>query len=89
VNVRCIPLVPAAYGTRVARPARTTLLPPGGDGSQPGRRVRLVPGDPWIVGKSPDGSRQLGDRGSSYPGRLGCSAFSYCHVPVVSSVDIA
>ena len=35
---RCIPLVTAAYGTRVARPARTTTLPPDGDGSSwPGR----------------------------------------------------
>jgi len=32
VVVRWIPLVTAAYGTRVARPARTTTLPPGGDG---------------------------------------------------------
>jgi hypothetical protein len=34
VTVRWIPLVTAACGTRVARPARTTMLPPGGDGSQ-------------------------------------------------------
>jgi hypothetical protein len=33
VSVRWIPPVSAAYGTRVARPARTTALPPGGDGS--------------------------------------------------------
>src|SRR5215212_10644956 len=34
VTDRCIPLVTAAYGTRVARPARTTRLAPGGDGSR-------------------------------------------------------
>jgi hypothetical protein len=34
VTDRCIPLVTAAYGMRVARPARTTRLAPGGDGSQ-------------------------------------------------------
>jgi hypothetical protein len=34
VTVRCIPLVTAAYGTRVARPARTTRLAPEGNGSQ-------------------------------------------------------
>jgi hypothetical protein len=34
VTDRCIPLVTAAYGTRVARPARTTRLAPEGNGSQ-------------------------------------------------------
>jgi hypothetical protein len=38
VTVRWIPLVPARYGTWVARPARTTMLAPGGDGSRLGRR---------------------------------------------------
>jgi hypothetical protein len=33
VTVRWIPLVTAAYGTRVARRARTTRLAPVGDGS--------------------------------------------------------
>ena len=33
VTDRCIPLVPAAYGTRVARPVRTTMLAPRGVGS--------------------------------------------------------
>jgi hypothetical protein len=33
VIVRWVPLVTAAYGTWVARPARTTTLPRGGDGS--------------------------------------------------------
>ena len=58
VSVRWIPLVTAAYGTRVARPARTTMLAPGGDGSQLDRRVRPVLGDHRLVGKSPEGSRQ-------------------------------
>jgi hypothetical protein len=60
VSVRCIPLVTAAYGTRVARPARTTRLGRGGDGSQLDRRVRPVLGDHRVVGKSPEGSRQPG-----------------------------
>jgi hypothetical protein len=34
VTDRWIPLVTAAYGTRVARPARTTRLAPEGNGSQ-------------------------------------------------------
>ena len=33
VSARRIPLVTAAYGTQTARPARTTMLAPGGDGS--------------------------------------------------------
>jgi hypothetical protein len=37
---RCTALVTAACGTWVARPARTTTLPPGSDGSQLGPRVR-------------------------------------------------
>jgi hypothetical protein len=57
VVVRWIPLVPAAYGTRVARPARTTMLVPGGNGSQLGRRMRPALGDHCIVGKSPEGSQ--------------------------------
>ena len=52
VAVRWIPLVPAAYGTRVARPARTLTLRPGGDGSQLNRRVRSVLGDHRLVAKS-------------------------------------
>jgi hypothetical protein len=48
---RHIPLVTAAYGTRVARPAITTSLQPGGYGSQLGPRVRPVPGDTRLVGK--------------------------------------
>jgi len=43
VTVRWIPLVPAADGTWVAWPVRTTTLEPGDDGSQ------LDPGEarPW------------------------------------------
>jgi hypothetical protein len=33
VSVRWIPLVTAAYGTQVARPARTKMPAPGGDSS--------------------------------------------------------
>jgi hypothetical protein len=46
VIVRWIPLVTAAYGTRVARPAITTRLTPSGHGSQLGPRVRPVPRRP-------------------------------------------
>jgi len=69
VVVRWIPLVPAASGTRVVRPARTTMLRRGGDGSQLYRRVRPVPGDHCIVGKSPAGlaAARWGDSNS---GRL-------------------
>jgi hypothetical protein len=34
VTDRCIPLLTAAYGRRVARPVRTTRLAPEGNGSQ-------------------------------------------------------
>jgi hypothetical protein len=48
VAVRWIPFVPAPSRTStwVARPARTTLLPPTGDGTWLGQRVRPVPSDP-------------------------------------------
>jgi hypothetical protein len=59
VVVRQIPLVTAAYGTRVARPARTTMLPPLQQRLQLGRKVRPVPGDQCIVDKSPEGSRHV------------------------------
>jgi hypothetical protein len=42
-------------GTPVARPARTTILAPGGDGSQLTPEVRPVLGDHCLVGKSPNG----------------------------------
>ena len=47
--------MPGAYGTRVARPARTRMAPPGGDGSQLGRRVRPVLGDRLPRGQKPGG----------------------------------
>jgi hypothetical protein len=59
VTVRYIPLVTAAYGTRVARPARTTMLAAGGDGSQLDRRVRPVLGEPlsrWARARKARGS---------------------------------
>jgi hypothetical protein len=71
VTIRCIPLVPAAYGTWVARPARTTMLAPGGNGSQLAQRVRSVLGDHRLVGKSPEGSRQPLMRQLSNPEGLG------------------
>jgi hypothetical protein len=52
VSVRCIPLVTAAYGTRVAWPARTTMLRPDGDDSQLDHRVRPVLGEPLLVGRA-------------------------------------
>jgi hypothetical protein len=41
---RWIPLETAAYGTRVARPARMTMPASGSDGSQLDQRVRSVLG---------------------------------------------
>ena len=55
---RYIPLLTAAYGTWVVRPARTTRPQPCGDGSELNRRVRPVLGDHRLVGKSLEGSRQ-------------------------------
>jgi hypothetical protein len=49
---RWIPLVTAAYGTWVARPARMSMLPRDCDGSRLGQRVRPVLGDQRLVGKS-------------------------------------
>jgi hypothetical protein len=60
VIVRWIPLVTAAYGTWVARPARTTRLAPGGDGSQLNRRVRSVLGDLPPRGQEPGGLAAAG-----------------------------
>jgi hypothetical protein len=60
VTVRWIPLVPAAYGTRVARPASMTMLIPDGDGAPLGRKLRPVAGGHCIVGKRLKGSRQAG-----------------------------
>jgi hypothetical protein len=55
VTVRWIPLVPAAYGTQVARPARTTSFGRGGDGSQLVPRVTPVLGDAPPRGQEPGG----------------------------------
>jgi hypothetical protein len=55
VTVRWIPLVTAVCGTRVARPARTTMLAPGGDSSQLDRRVTSILGEPLLLAKSPEG----------------------------------
>ena len=60
VIVRWIPPVPAAYGTRVARPARTTMLDLAATAPSSTWRVRPDPGDHRLVGKSPEGSRQPG-----------------------------
>jgi hypothetical protein len=58
-------LAPATCGTRVARPARTTMLRPGGDGSELDRGVRPVLGELLLVGKSPEGVAAAGWRDSS------------------------
>jgi hypothetical protein len=51
VTNRSVPLVTAAYGTQMARPARTMMLVRGGDGTPLGPRVRRVLGDDCVVGK--------------------------------------
>jgi hypothetical protein len=66
VSVRWIPLVTAAYGTQVARPARTTRLAPGGDGLQLGQRARLVFGEHHLVAKSLEGASRHSARPRSY-----------------------
>jgi hypothetical protein len=58
VTVRSIPLMTAAYGMWVARPARTTILAPGGDGSNSAAGRGPSSGDHCIVGKGQEGSRQ-------------------------------
>jgi hypothetical protein len=63
VVVRSCPWLTVPCGTWVARPAKTTMLPPGGDGSQLGQRMRPVLGDHRLVGKSREGSRQPGVEG--------------------------
>jgi hypothetical protein len=55
--VRWIPLVTAAYGMQMARPARTTMLAPDGDGFQLDRRVRPALGDSPPRGQEPGGVR--------------------------------
>ncbi len=61
----------AAYGTWVARPARPTRLAAGGDGSQLAQRVRPVLGEHPLVGKSPEGSRQLAGETRTWCRHLG------------------
>ena len=61
VIIRWIPLVTAACGTRVARPARTRMLAPGNDGSQLGRM------DLSLVTTASRASREGGAAASSAP----------------------
>jgi hypothetical protein len=67
VTVRQIPLVTTAYGTRVARAARTTTFARGGNSSELAQKVRALLEDHCLVGKSPEGSRQYvaGDSNSA------------------------
>jgi hypothetical protein len=69
VTVRWIPLVPAAYGTQVARPARTTSFGRGGDGSQLVPRVTPVLGDAPPRGQEPGRltAARWGDSNSTAP----------------------
>jgi hypothetical protein len=66
---RCIPLVTAAYGARVARPARTTMPAPGSDGSQLDCWMRAVPGDDRLVGKPL--TRRASSAEARMPGPIG------------------
>jgi hypothetical protein len=66
---RYIPLVTAAYGTWVARPARTTMLRLAATAPSWDCKVRPVLGKPLHVGKSPEGSRQGSDRPARREGR--------------------
>jgi hypothetical protein len=59
VAVRWRPVGTAMNGTLVARPVRTTMLPPGGDASQLGRSVSRPSVTHRLVGKSLEGSRQV------------------------------
>ena len=56
---RQVPLVTAAYGTRAARPARTTTFARGGNGSQLAQRVRSVSVTSASWARAREGSRQL------------------------------
>jgi hypothetical protein len=55
------------YGAREARPARTTMLRPGDDGSQLDRQVRPVLGEPPSSARA---GRARGSRGDSNSGPL-------------------
>jgi hypothetical protein len=72
VTVRCIPLVTAAYGTRVARTARTTMVGRGGDGFHLNSRVRLILGDPLPRGQEPGGLAAAGWETRALACRLEC-----------------
>jgi hypothetical protein len=63
---RWIPLVTAAYGTQVARPARTTVAR-GGNGSQLDQRMRPALDDHRLVGKLPKAARQEAGSQQSLP----------------------
>jgi hypothetical protein len=66
-GVRWIPLVPAAYGMWVARPARTTVLRTWRRWLQLCQRVRPVLGDHRLVAKSPQlGAVGVGSEGLDY-----------------------
>ena len=68
-GVRWIPLVPAAYGMWVARPARTTVLRTWRRLLQLCQRVRPVLGDHRLVAKSPQlGAVGVGSEGTGLPG---------------------
>jgi hypothetical protein len=58
---RWIPLVPAVYCMRVARPVRKRMLAVGGDGSS-SAESEASPGWPLSCGQQPEGSRKPGGR---------------------------
>jgi hypothetical protein len=64
VSVRWLPLVPAPYGTWVARPVGTMWLAPVGEGSPLAGRVWLTAGDDGLVGKPRSGAAASGRPGS-------------------------
>jgi hypothetical protein len=81
VTDRYVPLVTAAYGTPVARPVRTTRLPPGGDGPPLFQTVRPVRGDPSPRGQEPTGSRQAAHHDVTSPGSGRPRLASWCSRP--------
>jgi hypothetical protein len=81
VTDRYVPLVTAAYGTSVARPVRTTRLPPGGDGPPLFQTVRPVRGDPSPRGQEPTGSRQAAHHDVTSPGSGRPRLASWCSRP--------
>ena len=76
VTDRYVPLVTAAYGMWVARPARNDDASHWGDGSQLGQRVRPVLGSQPIVGKPLQTARQpFGDVRSTWCGKAAGDLF--------------